>query len=89
VRGVDRVRRFELGSREINDRKMDMGRIDHVVEPGTTEIWEVENTTGTPHSFHTHDIRFRILESGGEPPPPTSRDPRTPSTCRPARPCGC
>src|SRR5918992_220992 len=68
---VDRVRRFELGNREINDRKMDMARIDQVVELGTTEIWEIENTTGTPHSFHPHDVRFRILQYAGEAPPPS------------------
>ena len=34
------------------------------------------NTTGTPHSFHVHDICFRILESGGEPPPPSLSGPK-------------
>jgi FtsP/CotA-like multicopper oxidase with cupredoxin domain len=65
-----RVRRFELGNRDINGRKMDMARIDQVVEVGATEIWEVENASGTPHSFHVHDVRFRIIEYAGEPPPP-------------------
>jgi FtsP/CotA-like multicopper oxidase with cupredoxin domain len=64
------VRRFELGNRDINDMKMDMGRVDEVVEVGATEVWEVENTSGTPHSFHVHDVRFRIMEYAGEPPPP-------------------
>jgi FtsP/CotA-like multicopper oxidase with cupredoxin domain len=68
---ADRVRRFELGNREINDRKMDMDRIDQVVELGASEVWEVENTTGTPHSFHPHDVRFRVLEYAGEAPPPS------------------
>jgi FtsP/CotA-like multicopper oxidase with cupredoxin domain len=68
---ADRVRTFELGNRDINDRKMDMERIDQVVELGSTEIWAVENTTGTPHSFHPHDVRFRVLEYAGEPPPPS------------------
>jgi FtsP/CotA-like multicopper oxidase with cupredoxin domain len=64
------VRRFELGNRDINDTKMDMARIDEVVEAGATEVWEVENTSGTPHNFHVHDVRFRIIEYAGEPPPP-------------------
>lgn len=65
-----RVRRFELGDRDINDRKMDMDRIDAVVPVDTTEIWEVRNASGTPHNFHVHDTRFEVLESdGGEPPP--------------------
>jgi blue copper oxidase len=67
---VDRVRRFELsGQGFINGRGMDMDRIDHAVEVGATEIWEVENRSGTPHSFHIHDVRFRMLEYAGEDPP--------------------
>jgi suppressor of ftsI len=50
--------------------KMDIARIDQVVELGATEIWEVENTSGTPHTFHVHDLRFRIIEYAGERPPP-------------------
>ena len=64
------VRRFELGNRDINDREMDMARIDDVVEVGDTEVWAVENTSGTPHSFHVHDVRFRIIDYAGAPPPP-------------------
>jgi FtsP/CotA-like multicopper oxidase with cupredoxin domain len=64
-----RTRRFELGDTSINDRKMDLGRIDAVVEAGTTEIWEVHNASGMPHNFHPHDIRFRIVEYANGPPP--------------------
>jgi len=64
------VRRFALGNRDIDGVRMDMARIDEVVEVGDTEVWEVENTSGTPHNFHVHDVRFRILEYAGEPPPP-------------------
>jgi FtsP/CotA-like multicopper oxidase with cupredoxin domain len=65
------VRRFELsGQGSINGRSMDMERIDEVVEVGTTEVWEVENATGTQHNFHPHDVRFRVLEYAGGPPPP-------------------
>jgi len=67
---TDGVRRFELGNRDINDQQMDMARIDEVVEMGDTEIWEVENTSGTPHSFHVHDVRFRIIDYAGSSPPP-------------------
>jgi FtsP/CotA-like multicopper oxidase with cupredoxin domain len=67
---AQRVRRFRLGSRDINELKMDMARIDEVVRVGDTEIWEVENTSGTPHSFHVHDVRFRVIEYAGRPPPP-------------------
>ena len=63
------VRRFELGNRDINGVQMDMARIDQVVELGATEVWEVENTSGTPHNFHVHDVRFRVIDYAGEPPP--------------------
>jgi FtsP/CotA-like multicopper oxidase with cupredoxin domain len=65
------VRRFELsGQSLINGQEMDMTRIDQAVELGATEIWEVENRSGTPHSFHIHDVRFRVLEYAGAEPPP-------------------
>jgi suppressor of ftsI len=66
-----RTRRFVLsGQGSINGRSMDMSRIDEVVRSGATEVWEVENASGTPHSFHPHDVRFRVLEYAGAPPPP-------------------
>jgi FtsP/CotA-like multicopper oxidase with cupredoxin domain len=64
-----RTRRFELSGTRINGRRMDISRIDAVVEAGSTEIWEVENTSGTPHNFHVHDVRFRVLEYAGGAPP--------------------
>ena len=62
------VRRFELGSRDINDVEMDMSRVDQTVPVDTTEIWEIENRAGIPHNFHVHDTRFEVLEYAGEPP---------------------
>jgi FtsP/CotA-like multicopper oxidase with cupredoxin domain len=49
---------------------MDMERIDEVVPAGATEIWEVENASGTAHSFHPHGVGFRVLDYAGGPPPP-------------------
>jgi FtsP/CotA-like multicopper oxidase with cupredoxin domain len=54
----------------INGREMDPGRIDQVVEVDTTEIWEITNDHGTPHSFHPHLIHFAVLDVDGEAPPP-------------------
>jgi blue copper oxidase len=63
VSAASRVRRFELsGSSRINGARMDMGRIDATVARGATEIWEVSNPGNTPHSFHVHDVRFRIFD---------------------------
>jgi len=68
---ASRTRHFELsGNAQINGKRMDMDRIDEVVTVDTTEIWEVRNSSGTPHNFHVHDVRFRILEYAGSAPPP-------------------
>ena len=69
VEDAVRTRRFELSGVSINDKRMDMSRIDEVIEADTTEIWEVHNASGTPHSFHPHGVSFRILEHAGGPPP--------------------
>jgi blue copper oxidase len=66
-----RVRRFELnGSSRINDKKMNMTRIDEKVTVDTTELWEVTNQSGNPHNFHVHDVQFQIVSYAGAAPPP-------------------
>jgi len=67
---VVKTRSFELEGREINGQKMDMSRVDEIVHVGDTEIWEVRSTQSVPHSFHIHDVQFRILTVDGNPPPP-------------------
>ncbi|MFJ8441426.1 multicopper oxidase family protein [Kitasatospora griseola] len=63
-----RVRHFTLSGRDsINGRPMDMRRIDEVVPVGAVEIWEVENSTGTSHNFHIHEVAFQVLDSAGRP----------------------
>ncbi|QTX04561.1 multicopper oxidase family protein [Agromyces archimandritae] len=62
-------RDFSLGGHEIDDREMDMGRIDETVTVGTLERWTVRNEQQLPHSFHVHDVQFRIESIGGQPPP--------------------
>ncbi|HSI80976.1 MAG TPA: multicopper oxidase domain-containing protein [Solirubrobacterales bacterium] len=64
------TREFELRSRRINGEEMDIERIDEVVEVDTTEVWEVENGHGQPHTFHVHDVQFQVLDVDGEDPPP-------------------
>jgi suppressor of ftsI len=70
-----RVRTFSLSGSEINGRDMDMSRIDEVVEAGAHEIWEIDNTTFA-HNFHIHEVAFRILDVGGEPPPAYQAGPK-------------
>ena len=65
-----RTREFRLGGTRINGDRMDMDRVDRGRPAGTTEIWEIRNTDGNPHSFHPHLVHFAVLDVDGEPPPP-------------------
>ncbi len=53
----------------IDNKKMDMNRVDLVAHLGTTEIWEVDNVVGMDHPFHLHGFRFQILDRDGVPEP--------------------
>jgi blue copper oxidase len=64
-----RTGRFELSGTSINGEQMDMNRIDEVVTPGATEMWEARNATGTPHNFHPHGVSFKVIEYAGAPAP--------------------
>ncbi|NMN95313.1 multicopper oxidase domain-containing protein [Antrihabitans stalactiti] len=58
------TRKFDLtSSTTINNRSMDMSRIDEVVTVGTTEVWEIANISGGVHNFHVHDVQFRVLDT--------------------------
>lgn len=70
------TRTFELDERKINGKLMDMGRIDEVATVGATEIWEVRSTVPMPHSFHVHDVQFRVLSVDGDAPPPELAGPK-------------
>lgn len=63
-------RRFDLDGTQINQERMDMGRIDEVVELGATEVWTVRNGMAFAHNFHIHDVQFQIVSIAGNPPPP-------------------
>ncbi len=67
---VDRVREFRMSGRQINGSRMRMDHADEVVTLGNTEVWEVSNTGGEVHTFHVHDVQFRVLSVDGRPPPP-------------------
>lgn len=68
--GIAQTRTFTLDGFQIDGEPMRMDRIDHTVEVGTTERWVVENVSEMPHSFHVHDVQFRIASIDGAPPPP-------------------
>ena len=65
------------GRMTINGRQMSMQRVDEVVQLGAVEVWEVVNAgmgmMTTPHSFHVHDIQFRVFSINGQPPLPNQR----------------
>jgi blue copper oxidase len=58
----------ERGMFTINDKVMDMNRIDEVVRLGDTEIWVISNKADMAHPFHIHDIQFQILDRDGKAP---------------------
>jgi suppressor of ftsI len=66
---ASRRRTFRLSGTDINGLDMDLGRIDEAVTVGDIEEWEVVNDDGTPHSFHVHDVQFRVITLDGDPPP--------------------
>lgn len=53
----------------INNRQMDMNRVDLTTRLGATEIWQVENLVGMDHPFHLHGFQFQIIERNGKPEP--------------------
>lgn len=58
----------------INDKEMDMSRIDEEVDFNATEIWKVSNQAagkngGMAHPFHIHGVQFQVLNRDGNPPP--------------------
>ncbi|MEU6048364.1 multicopper oxidase family protein [Streptomyces griseus] len=71
-----RTRRFSFVGTRINDRAMDMERVDEVVPAGATEIWEIERGDGNVHAFHVHGATFDVLEVDGAKPPAHLRGPK-------------
>jgi len=76
VPGDARERYFRLdGHNRINDKTMDMSRIDEVVPAGALEIWRVESS-GSPHTFHIHGATFHVVEVNGDEPLSHLRGPK-------------
>ena len=61
-------RSFTLNGTSINNREMELSRIDETVESGATEIWTVDNAMPLPHNFHVHGVHFQILRVGTDEP---------------------
>ncbi|OOG69644.1 multicopper oxidase family protein [Algoriphagus sp. A40] len=55
-----------LGMHQINGKVFDSDRIDEIVNLGSTEIWEFDNTAGDEaHPMHVHGVHFQILSRKG------------------------
>jgi FtsP/CotA-like multicopper oxidase with cupredoxin domain len=65
-----RRRSFRLADRSINGERVDPGRVDVTAVVNTTEVWQVTNADGSPHSFHIHDVQFQVARVDGRPPGP-------------------
>ncbi len=57
-----------MGMFTINDKVMNMERIDETIRLGDTEIWELSNKAQMAHPFHIHDVQFQILDRNGQAP---------------------
>jgi bilirubin oxidase len=74
VRAIDRRaiaarRTIVFAQGMINNKLMDMKRVDIRARLGTTEIWQIENVVGMDHPFHLHGFQFQVLDRDGVPEP--------------------
>ena len=53
----------------INNKLMDMTRVDIRSRLNSTEIWQIENVVGMDHPFHLHGFQFQVLDRDGVPEP--------------------
>ncbi|GAA1592783.1 multicopper oxidase family protein [Kribbella sancticallisti] len=62
------------GEMVINGKSFDPDRIDIRPKLGSTEVWTIHNAESAelpiPHVFHTHLVRFQILDRNGNAPAP-------------------
>jgi FtsP/CotA-like multicopper oxidase with cupredoxin domain len=57
-----------MGWLGINEKQMDMNRIDESVKKDIFEIWEITNRSRMPHPFHVHGTGFKVLSRNGKAP---------------------
>lgn len=58
-----KTRIMKLDSAAINGKKMDMARIDEIVQKGDIEIWTIRNESPVYHPVHIHGVQFQVLDS--------------------------
>ncbi|MFC6566752.1 multicopper oxidase family protein [Actinoplanes utahensis] len=78
-----RTRTMHLaGQSYINNKTMNMSRVDEVLTAGTTEIWNV-TTDEMPHSLHLHGTAITVMDVDGRPPQPWDSGPKDTVFLRP------
>lgn len=64
-----KTRIFRFGMRRmqftINNKSMDMNRIDEFINLDEPEEWIIENPMNMAHNFHMHATHFRVIERNG------------------------
>ena len=68
-RGIAARRTIVFAQGMINNKLMDMNRVDLRARLNTTEIWQIENVVGMDHPFHLHGFQFQVLDRNGVPEP--------------------
>jgi FtsP/CotA-like multicopper oxidase with cupredoxin domain len=66
---IARLRTVVFAQGMIDNKLMDMTRVDIRARLGTTEIWQIENVVGMDHPFHLHGFQFQVLDRNGVPEP--------------------
>lgn len=69
IRTVAARRTIVFSQGMINNKTMDMKRVDVRGRLNTTEIWQIENVVTMDHPFHLHGFQFQVLDRDGIPEP--------------------
>ncbi|HIQ47622.1 MAG TPA: copper oxidase [Sulfurovum sp.] len=62
------------GNFTINNKVMDLNRIDETVYLDDIELWEITNTMGVNHNFHMHGTHFQLISRNGNTSIPANED---------------
>ena len=68
-RVIARTRTLVFAQGMIDNKLMDMTRVDIRARLNTTEIWQIENVVGMDHPFHLHGFQFQVIDRAGIPEP--------------------
>lgn len=55
------TRNMDMEWFQINGKRMDITRVDDIIDHQEWEVWTVANKDNWLHNFHVHDTQFRVL----------------------------